>query len=79
MLVRPNPALVGVGLRLINKYINSLAYVRVKWEENECFKMEKCETRLYHILLGFQCAYGHSNEIGIGRKRMEITWALVCR
>ena len=34
--------------------INSLACVRVKGGEKECFRSESVETRCYHVLLIFQ-------------------------
>ena len=30
-------------------YINSLAYVRVKGGENECFRIESVLTEFYHV------------------------------
>ena len=57
-----------MGGKLLNgiksMYVNSLACVRVKGGERECFRINSGETGVYHIPLALQCIYGHSDEGG---------------
>ena len=72
-------------------YVNSLACVRVKGGEVECFKIHSdVRQRVYHVPLALQCIYGRSDEgengdgmegseISGGGKRVEIVCPLVYR
>ena len=55
-----------VGGKLLNgiksMYVNSLARVRVRGGESECFRIDSGVRRMYHVPLGLQCIYGHSDE-----------------
>ena len=87
-----------VGGKLLNNinfkgmYVNSLACVRVKRGESDCFSIDSVVRQgVYHVPLDFQCIYGCSNERGENGdeeegnemsgegKRVEIVWYNVCR
>ena len=55
-----------VGGKLLNgiksMYVNSLACVRVKGGESECFRINSDMRGVYHVLLALQCIYGLSDE-----------------
>ena len=79
-----------VGGKLVNgiksMFVNSIACVKLKEGESECFKIDECEAKMHHVPLAFQCVYGGSDERGEdgdeingGGERVEITWLLVCR
>ena len=55
-------------------YVNSLACVRVKKGESECFKV--CmDPMMKEVKIGM----GKRGEISEGRERVETAWLLVCR
>ena len=93
-----NPALwqvlriYDVDGKLLNgiksRYVDSVACVRVKGHERECFRTESGERRLNYVPLALQCAYRYSDErsenedreVGSevsGGEREEISWLLV--
>ena len=53
-----------MGGKLLNgiksMYINSLACVRVKGGESECFRINSGVRWVYHVLMALQCIYGLS-------------------
>ena len=84
-----------MGGKLLNGiksiYVKTLACVRVKGGESECFRIKSGVRRMYHVPLALQCIYrcsdkGSENgdgeemsDIPGGGKIVEIAWPLVCR
>ena len=57
-----------VGDKLVNGiksvYVNSLACVRVKEGQSDCFRIKCGVTGVYHVPLNLPCIYGSSDEGG---------------